>query len=122
MKSLKALIPATALATLYSCAPVWADTLQEPRSVTVHFEDLNINNARGAAVLYQRIRYAAQDVCGNLPQQRSLAIASRYATCVREAIAGAVARVNRPAVTEYAVARGIVPAQAPIKVKLAGND
>jgi UrcA family protein len=119
---MKSLIPATALATLYSCAPVWADTLQEPRSVTVHFEDLNINSPRGAAVLYQRIRSAAEDVCGNPSSQRSLALASRYATCVRGAIAGAVARVNRPTLTEYAAARGIVPAQAPIKVKFASND
>lgn len=119
---MKTLIPAMALATLYSCAPVWADTLQEPRSVTVHFEDLNINSPRGAAVLYQRIRSAAEDVCGIPPSQRSLAIASRYATCVRGAIAGAVARVNRPTLTEYAAARGIVPEQAPIKVKFASND
>lgn len=119
---MKTLIPAAALATLYSCAPVWADTLQEPRSVTVHFEDLNINSARGAAALYQRIRHAAEDVCGDPSPQRWLALSSRYATCVRGAIAGAVARVNRPTVTEYAAARGIVPAQAPIKVKFASND
>jgi UrcA family protein len=120
---MKALIPATVLATLYSCAPVWAGTTEAPRSVTVHFEDLNINNARGAARLYRRIEFAAQDVCGgNLASQRLLVLSSRYATCVRDAIAGAVARVNRPAVTEYAVARGIVPAQAPTKVKFASND
>lgn len=120
---MKALIPATALAALYSCAPIWANTAESPRSITVHFEDLNINNARGAARLYRRIESAAQDVCGgNLASQRWLALSSRYATCVRDAITTAIARVDRPAVTQYAIARGIVPAQAPTRVKFASND
>jgi UrcA family protein len=106
MNSLKTLIPATALAALYSCTPVWADTSETPRSITVHFEDLNINSARGAARLFQRIEYAAKDVCGgNLRSQRELVLSSLYKTCVRGAIAGAVARVNHPAVTQYAAAR-----------------
>jgi UrcA family protein len=106
MKTLKVLIPAAALATLYACTPVWADTSETSRSVTVHFEDLNINSARGAAQLFQRIEYAAKDVCGgNLGSQRELVLSSLYKTCVRGAIAGAVARVNHPAVTEYAAAR-----------------
>jgi UrcA family protein len=122
MKTLKALIPATALAALYSCAPVWAAT-SETRSVTVHFEDLNINNALGAARLYQRIEYAAKDVCGgNLAPQRVLVLSSLYATCVRGAIAGAVAHVNHPAVTEYAAARGIVPARPARQVKFASKE
>jgi UrcA family protein len=105
MQRLKTLIPATALVTLYSCAPVWADTDAAPRSVTVHFEDLNINTRPGAARLYQRIKHAAEDVCGGNPgPQRQLVLASLYTTCVREAVAGAVARVNHPAVTQYASA------------------
>jgi UrcA family protein len=100
---MKALIPATALVTLCSCAPIWAATSEAPRSVTVHFEDLNINTTAGAARLYQRIKYAAEDVCGGTSvPQRQLVLASLYATCVREAIAAAVARVNHPAVTQYA--------------------
>jgi UrcA family protein len=99
----KALIPVTLLTTLYSCAPVWADTPATPRSITVHFEDLNINTKQGAARLYQRIQYAAEDVCGgNSVPQRQLALASIYTACVRSAVAEAVARVNHPAVTQYA--------------------
>jgi UrcA family protein len=123
MQSVKALIPATALAILYSCTPAWADTPLESRSVTVHFGDLNINSASGAERLYQRIARAAEDVCGdNSASQRLLMYSSRYATCVRSAIGAAVARVNHPEVTAYAVARGIVPALVPIKGKLARND
>jgi UrcA family protein len=122
MNSLKRLVPAAALATMYSCTPLWADTSSTPRSVTVHFEDLNINNTRGAVQLYQRIAHAAKDVCGDPAPQRSLKFSSLYAICVREAIGEAVARVNHPSVTEYAAARGIVPAQVTAKVKLARNE
>ena len=97
MKSHKAIILATTLASIYACTPVWADTGAAPRSVTVHFEDLNINSARGAAQLYQRIRFAAEDICGRNLVQRSLTLESLYTTCVRGAIGGAVARV--PAAT-----------------------
>jgi len=99
---MKAFIPAIALTTLYSCAPVWADTGAAPRSVTVHFEDLNINSAHGAARLYQRIRHAAEDVCGGDSGSRlSLALASAYTTCVRTAVGQAVARVNHPMLSAH---------------------
>jgi UrcA family protein len=95
---MKAIVPtAAALATLYSCTPLWADTSAVPRSVTVHFEDLNINSSRGAMLLYERIAHAAEDVCGDRAPQRSLKFSSLYASCLREAISGAVARVNQPA-------------------------
>jgi UrcA family protein len=120
---MKTLIPTTALVVLYSCAPAWADTGTAPRSVTVRFEDLNINSARGAAQLYHRIEHAAEDVCGGNPAPlRLLKIESVYASCVRGAVSGAVARVNHPAVTAYAAAHGIVPAHVPMKVKFASNE
>ena len=120
MKSLTT-CAATALAAYISCTSAWADTNLEPRSVTVHYEDLNTDSARGAAILYQRIKSAAETVCSDLGSRRSLALLSRYAGCVRGAIGVAVAKVNRPAVTEYAVARGIVPADPRIKGKFARN-
>ena len=43
------------------------------------------------------------------------------ATRARGTIGVAVAKVNRPAVTEYAAARGIIPADPLIKGKLARN-
>jgi UrcA family protein len=119
---MKRLVPAIALATLYSCTPLWAETSSAPRSVTVHFEDLNINSARGATLLYQRIAHAAENVCGDRAPQRSLKFSSLYASCMRDAIGDAVARVNHPTVTEYAAARGIVPVHALSKVKLARKE
>jgi UrcA family protein len=113
---------ATALTAFAWCTSAWPDTNLEPRSVTVHYEDLNTNSAQGAAVLYQRIRSAAETVCDNLGSRRSLALQSRYADCVHGAISVAVAKVNRPAVTEYAAARGITPADPLIKGKFARNN
>ena len=104
------IVAATALTAYGSCTSAWADSSLEPHSITVHFEDLNTNSPRGAAMLYTRIRIAAETVCGDLGSSRSLVLLSRYADCVQGAIGAAVASVNRPAVTEYAAARGIVPA------------
>jgi UrcA family protein len=120
MKSLTA-CAATALTAYISCTSAWADTNLEPRSVTVHFEDLDTNSARGAAILYQRIKNAAETVCSDLGSSRSLALLSRYAGCVHGAIGVAVTKVNRPAVTEYAAARGVLP-DPQIKGKLARNN
>ena len=121
MKSLTT-CAATALAAYISCTSAWADTNLEPRSVTVHYEDLNPNSPRGAAILYQRIKSAAETVCSDLGSRRSLALMSRYAGCVHGAIGVALAQVNRPAVTDYAAARGIVPADPLMKSKFARND
>ena len=99
-----------------------ADSLLEPRSVTVHFEDLDTNNAHGAAVLYGRIRAAAEDVCGALANDRSLTLLARHSRCVEGAIGAAVAKVYRPLLTDYALARGAAPAGVPIKMKVARND
>ena len=52
MKNLTTLA-ATILASWGVCTSVWADTLLEPRSVTVHFEDLDINSTPGVATLYK---------------------------------------------------------------------
>ena len=121
MKNLTTLA-VTVIAAWGVCASVWADTILEPRSVTVHFEDLDINSAPGAVTLYNRIRSAAAFVCNDLGTSRSLVYLGRYKTCVHGAVSVAVARINRPAVTEYAAARGTVPADMPIKGKFARNN
>jgi UrcA family protein len=119
---MKSLTTLAAIAACGLCTSVWADTILEPRSVTVHFEDLDINSAPGAAALYKRIRSAAAFVCNDLGTSRSLVYLGRYKTCVHGAVSGAVGRINRPAVTEYAVAQGTVPADLPIRGKFARNN
>ena len=121
MKNLT-ILAATTLIACASGTSAWADSNLEPHSITVHYEDLNTDSPRGAAMLYQRIRIAAETVCGNLGSTRSLILLSRYAGCVHGAIGAAVASINRPAVTEYGAARGVVPADTQVQGRFARNN
>lgn len=68
---------------------------------TVHYADLNLDTRAGAAVLYARIRNAAQLVCGDVGS-RQLAQAAAAKACVDRAIVASVRSVNNPALTsEY---------------------
>ena len=122
MKNLTTFVAATVISACGLYTSARADTLLEPPTVTVHFEDLDINSTPGAAALYKRIQGAAAFVCNDLGSSRSLVYLGRYKTCVHGAVSVAVARINRPAMTEYAVARGVVPPAMPIKGKFARNN
>ncbi len=122
MKKLTLLVAATLIADYGLSASAWADTILEPRSLVVHFEDLNINDTLGAATLYKRIHGAAELVCNDMESALARALTGRYKKCVQGAVSVAVARVNHPVVTEYAATRGIVPADLPIKGKFARNN
>jgi UrcA family protein len=80
--------------------------------MTVRFADLDATSAAGASVLYQRIKNAAASVCRDLEPGRQVALMEPYANCLHQAIGNAVAKVDRPAVTAYAVAHGDLPANA----------
>jgi UrcA family protein len=107
-----------AVATFAACSLTIAraDTTFEPRAVTVRFADLDVNDTHGAAVLFQRITSAAKIVCQDLGSDRQLARMIVYANCVNKAIGNAVVKLDRPAVTDYAVARGALPGPATIKI------
>ena len=72
----------------------------------VRFKDLNLNSTEGAAVLYGRIKSAANEVCGN--QDRfNLSRAHTIQICINEAVSRAVAQVNSPMLTSlYQVKTG----------------
>jgi len=109
MKNLTSLIAVAAIAVC-SFTSARADDALEPHAVPVRFADLNTASAAGAAALYQRIESAAKSACRDLEPERKLSLVQPYTRCVHQALAGAVAKVDRPAVTAYAVARGILPA------------
>ena len=67
----------------------------EAGKVHVNFADLNVNGGKGAKVLYQRIRHAADDVCG-VTEPRNFAEFAVTKACKDKAIADAVAQVNVP--------------------------
>jgi UrcA family protein len=70
------------------------DTL--PHKV-VSFKDLNLETPEGAAVLYQRITSAANQVCGN-PDRFDLS-QWRLQFCIKDAVSRAIIQVNRPMLT-----------------------
>jgi len=96
-----------------------ADSFLAERSVLVHFEDLDTNTASGAGLLYNRLELAAATVCSDLAPRRSPALAAGYASCVRAALGNAIGKVGRPLLTECALAHGILPSGAPVKMKVA---
>jgi UrcA family protein len=66
----------------------------------VRFSDLDLGKIDGAAALYNRLRRAAAVVCSPLDSP-TLQFAFQYRACVDHAIAGAVASVNRPMLSQY---------------------
>jgi UrcA family protein len=64
-------------------------------SRTVRFADLNISNPSDARLLYMRILAAAQVVCS----YHSFATDADKASCVHDAIADAVTKVDQPALS-----------------------
>lgn len=93
--SLRSLIATAIFGALAACfsAVCPADAGAEPVSLTVKFADLNISQPHGAAVLYARIKAAAEGLCSfyifesDADQER----------CIHGAIANAVTKVNQPA-------------------------
>jgi len=69
-------------------------------SYVVRFPDLDLSKIDGAAALYGRLSRAAHVVCEPL-QSRDLAIAARYRACLVQAVANAVAQVDRPMLSQY---------------------
>jgi UrcA family protein len=80
-----------------SQAPAAGDVKQ----TTVHFDDLNVDRPAGAAVLYRRIRNAAESVCGDPQAPGSRMISRFWLSCVAQAVDRAVVTLDRPALTAY---------------------
>jgi UrcA family protein len=94
----RSLIAIALFSILYSslpAPPAAADSFG-PLNVTVKFSDLAISQPQGAAVLYGRIRSAAEKVC-SLYDDRNLARKMRLDACIHKAVADAVTAVNEPA-------------------------
>jgi UrcA family protein len=92
---LRGLIAAAVLGTLAAgvVGVSAAADASEARSEAVHYADLNLSSPQGAAALYRRIKWAAQDVCGWNDDLLEMEVDAR--PCVDKAIADAVTRVGR---------------------------
>jgi UrcA family protein len=64
----------------------------------VSFKDLNLNSPQGAAVLYGRIKKAANEVCGHW-DNFDLSQLHALQTCIDGAVSRGVAQVNSPMLT-----------------------
>lgn len=118
MKNLNILVAAATIA-ICGATIAQADGAFVPRSVTVRFADLDTASAQGAAVLYRRLQSAAESVCRDLEPGQELARRRVYANCIQTALGNAIVKVDRPAVTTYAVAHGVPVGDS--KIRMAGN-
>jgi UrcA family protein len=74
---------------------------EDVRRITVHFDDLNLEQPRGLAALYRRVRLAAEQVCGEPQRPGEAIISADWRACVAQAVERAVVAVDRPALTAY---------------------
>jgi len=85
-------------ALAFGCGAVSiADDRSDVPQAVVKFGDLNLSNPQGAATLYNRIVFAAHEVCRSFDADiRTLALRPQLNACVHRAIADAVTKVGRP--------------------------
>lgn len=97
MKHLK---PVSALlACLIGASALSAVTTQAAAAmpeVVVHYADLDLGRPADVALLYQRLRTAAETVCTPVPSYE-LARFAAYQRCVGAVLEGAVSQVRSPA-------------------------
>jgi UrcA family protein len=82
----------------------------EFQQVHVNYGDLNVNSEAGAAALYQRIRNAAEQVCGTFGV-RDLGAEAAAKACKTRAIGEAVAAVHAPALSQIYEGKMGVPVE-----------
>ncbi len=87
----KALIAASLFVSLVT---VSTSAIAEERSVTVAYNDLNVDHPAGQSVLETRISSAAKQVCGRANGPTSLKEATQIRTCIEGAIDTAMASLN----------------------------
>ena len=87
-----------------------------PKSLTVQFADLNLSKDAGLATLFDRIKGAAERVCSAHSGGTTLRDQQQYAACVDFALSNAIARVDRPELTDYIVSRHASEKKAQTKV------
>jgi len=107
-------LTSTAVLSLVVLNAAYAD--EAPKSLTVQFADLDLSKSEGAATLFNRIKGAAKQVCSAHSGGATLRDKQRYTACIEFALSNAVARVDRPELTEYVASGYSSEKKAPIKV------
>jgi len=99
MRSTHYLLIAAALALASSFAQ--ADALVNVKTETVRYDDIRMTSPVGIAVLYGRLRGAADRACAAGESSQDLAQKARFKACYDDALARAVASVNNVQLTAY---------------------
>ena len=89
------------LTTLDAAATTPTDT----RSITVDYGDLNLDRQAGIAKLYSRIKGAARRVCDEQSNDQTVS-KQIHRACVKQAVSNAVARIDRPLLSDYVAQLG----------------
>ena len=111
-------VAASALfATVLSPSASRADSLtdQNPVSVTVSLQGLDLNTAAGAREALTRISNAARSGCG-IENEFNALLTAKFQICYRDALSAAVQSLNHPLLTQtfaerfprYAASEGVV--------------
>src|SRR5579884_1087110 len=70
-------------------------------TTAVSFSDLHFNRDTDVAAAYERITFAARQVCGPRAMTGSYYTSPGYARCYAQAVDQAIARVNSPELTAF---------------------
>ncbi len=86
-----------------ACVAAHADTppLIGSHLELVRYNDLNLDQPRDVARLYDRVSSAADKVCGTRSFASHYKKIADYEICYKETVASAVAHIDRPSVTTY---------------------
>jgi len=105
-------VSSVSFAAMLATAPLEASPASDI-AIQVSFKDLDLDHTAGVARLYQRLRAAAKQACGSQVTTGSRLPAGGWQTCVDVAVDRAVKQVDRPALTDYHLARagGATPRQ-----------
>ena len=89
----KTLIITGGAIALVAHSPRAAVAAESVPQVTVRYDDLNLSSESGINALRQRIRHAAEMVCGEV-DAREIRGSTQHLKCVRDAADTALTRVN----------------------------
>ena len=100
MRSFKTSTLLAAVLAIAASSLAMADAIVNVKTETVNYSDLRLTRKVGVAVLYGRLRGAAERACAPLASEQ-LAAKSKYRACYDDALAKAVVAVNHPGLSEY---------------------
>lgn len=72
------------------------------KSVKVSYNDLNLEKAAGAMVLYRRLQQASREACGVEPLKiaGSVRVVTEMQQCYQETLTAAVEKINKAEITK----------------------